>query len=158
MAPRLGVGVETLRRWVNQTRVDSGDRPGTAAGEREEIRKLKRENAELRRANEILKTSVSFFRSGTGPPHHEMIAYIDMYRDRFRGPGLSARVLGQTEGGFPASRGYRAGQDTPLRVTGKSAGNSYYPSSLGSTLITTGCMGGRKMLPHPETLGLGRWA
>lgn len=61
VAPRLGVGVETLRRWVNQTRVDSGDRPGTRTGEREEIRKLKRENAELRRANEILKTASAFF-------------------------------------------------------------------------------------------------
>lgn len=60
-APRLGVAVETLRRWVNQTQVDSGERPGVSTGEREEIRRLKRENAELRRANEILKTASAFF-------------------------------------------------------------------------------------------------
>lgn len=61
VAPRLGISRETLRRWVNQAQVDSGTRPGVSTGEREEIRRLKRENAELRRANEILKTASAFF-------------------------------------------------------------------------------------------------
>ena len=61
VVPKLGVANETLRRWVNQAQVDSGTRPGVSTGEREEIRKLKREVAELRRANEILKTASAFF-------------------------------------------------------------------------------------------------
>lgn len=60
-APRLGIAAETLRRWVNQAQVDSGDRPGVSSEESLEIRRLRRENAELRRANEILKTASAFF-------------------------------------------------------------------------------------------------
>lgn len=61
IAPRLGVARETLRRWVNQALVDEGRRPGVSSEESAEIRRLKRENAELRRANEILKTASAFF-------------------------------------------------------------------------------------------------
>lgn len=59
--PRLGVAAETLRRWVNQAQVDAGDRPGVSTSESQEISRLRRENAELRRANEILKTASAFF-------------------------------------------------------------------------------------------------
>jgi len=61
VASRLGIAAETLRRWNLDARVDAGDRPGVTTGEREEIRRLKRENAELRRANEILKSASAFF-------------------------------------------------------------------------------------------------
>lgn len=61
VAVRLGIAPETLRRWRGAAQVDAGDRPGMTSGEREEIRRLKRENAELRRANEILKTASAFF-------------------------------------------------------------------------------------------------
>ena len=60
-APKLSVAVETLRRWVEQAEVDAGKQPGVRTEAQEEIRKLKRENAELRRANEILKTASAFF-------------------------------------------------------------------------------------------------
>jgi len=60
-APKLGIATETLRRWVEQAEVDTGKRPGVPTDGQEEIRKLKRENAELRRANEILKTASAFF-------------------------------------------------------------------------------------------------
>ena len=50
-----------LRRWVEQAEVDTGKKPGILTDAQEEIRKLKRENAELRRANEILKTASAFF-------------------------------------------------------------------------------------------------
>ena len=62
VASRLGIGSgETLRRWVRQAEVDAGQRPGTSSEESAEIKKLKRENAELRRANEILKAASAFF-------------------------------------------------------------------------------------------------
>lgn len=58
---KLGIGPETLRKWRRRAEVDSGARPGTTSEEHAEIRRLKRENAELRRANEILRTASAFF-------------------------------------------------------------------------------------------------
>jgi transposase len=55
VARLLGVGcAETVRKWVRQGQVDSGSRPGTTTEESAELKRLKRENAELRRANVIL--------------------------------------------------------------------------------------------------------
>ena len=62
VARLLGVGcAETVRKWVRQCQVDSGSRPGTTTEESSELKRLKRENAELRRANAILKTASAFF-------------------------------------------------------------------------------------------------
>ena len=62
VAQRLGIGsAETLRKWYRQAEVDGGRRPGVTSEESAEIRRLKRENAELRRANEILKVASAFF-------------------------------------------------------------------------------------------------
>jgi transposase len=62
VAEKLGVGTgETVRKWVRQAETDGGVRPGTTSEESEELRLLKRENAELKRANEILKAASAFF-------------------------------------------------------------------------------------------------
>jgi transposase len=62
VAELLGVGTpETVRKWVRQGEVDAGARPGTTTEESAEVRRLKRENAELKRANAILKTAAAFF-------------------------------------------------------------------------------------------------
>lgn len=58
---KLGAGPETLRKWKRSFEVDSGVRPGVTSDEHAEIKRLKRENAELRRANEILKSASAFF-------------------------------------------------------------------------------------------------
>ena len=58
---KIGVSSETLRKWVRQAEVDGGQRPGLTSDEAAEIKRLKRENAELRRANEILKAAAVFF-------------------------------------------------------------------------------------------------
>jgi transposase len=64
VAEKLGIGTaETLCKWVRQAEVDAGTRPGVTSEESAEIRRLKRENAELRRANEILKAASAFFAS-----------------------------------------------------------------------------------------------
>lgn len=55
VSKQVGVGKESLRRWVAQAEVDAGDRPGVTTSESAEIRKLKAENHRLREDNEILK-------------------------------------------------------------------------------------------------------
>ena len=50
-----------MRKWVRQAEVDAGQRPGASSDESAEIKRLKREVAELRRANEILKAASAFF-------------------------------------------------------------------------------------------------
>lgn len=62
VARDLGLPSETLRKYVRQLEADEGLRPGLpTSAEREEIKQLKRENFELRRANEILKAASVFF-------------------------------------------------------------------------------------------------
>jgi transposase len=58
----LGIGsAESLRKWVRQAEIDAGARPGVSSDESAELRRLRRENAELKRANEILKAASAFF-------------------------------------------------------------------------------------------------
>ena len=57
VAGLLGMNVETLRLWVHRAQVDAGVRPGTTSEDAEEIKRLKREVAELRRANEMADSS-----------------------------------------------------------------------------------------------------
>lgn len=62
IAAQIGIGSpETLRKWIRQAEVDGGARPGKTTEELAEIRELKKENAELRRANQILKSASAFF-------------------------------------------------------------------------------------------------
>ena len=61
VSKQLGLQRETLRRWVIEAEVEDGVRPGVTKSERERIADLERENRELRRANEILKSAAAFF-------------------------------------------------------------------------------------------------
>jgi transposase len=61
IAVKCGVGGESLRVWVRQARIDAGARAGVTSQESAQIKALRRENAELRRANEILKAASAFF-------------------------------------------------------------------------------------------------
>jgi transposase len=61
IADQLGIHPEALRGWVKKAEVDAGDRPGTASSDAERLAALERENRELRRANQILKSAASFF-------------------------------------------------------------------------------------------------
>src|SRR3954451_11086969 len=61
LGPKLGVGAETLRKWIVQGQVDAGDRTGPTSEELEEIKRLKAEVRDLREANEILKAATIFF-------------------------------------------------------------------------------------------------
>lgn len=68
VAKDLGVGSESLRGWVNQARADAGERTQQLTTlEGEELKRLRGENRELRRANEILKAASVFFASELDP-------------------------------------------------------------------------------------------
>ena len=61
IASKIGCTAETLRKWVRRAEVDSGKRAGLTTDERERLKTLEKENRELKRANEILKTASAFF-------------------------------------------------------------------------------------------------
>jgi transposase len=61
IAGNIGISPETLRRWVRQAERDGGLRPGLTTNERSRMKELERENRELKRADEILKSAAAIF-------------------------------------------------------------------------------------------------
>ena len=61
VARQLGYGEESVRRWVAQAEIDAGTRVGVSTAESAELKRLRQENRELRRANEILQRAAVFF-------------------------------------------------------------------------------------------------
>ena len=99
VAQLLGVGTaETVRKWVRQAEVDAGARPGVTTEESAEIKRLKRENAELRRANEILKAASAFFAAELDRPRSLIVEFIREHADRRR-----ARLTAVCDGGSSRS-------------------------------------------------------
>ncbi len=67
VAESLGVSQESVRRWVQQHQVDTGMIGGVTTEEREEIRRLKSENARLREVNAILRSATIFLAGELDP-------------------------------------------------------------------------------------------
>ena len=61
IAREIGLSDGTLRNWVNQHEIDSGQREGLTTQEKEELRKLRREVKSLRQEKEILRKAAAFF-------------------------------------------------------------------------------------------------
>ena len=61
IATKFGCSTETLRNWVRKEERDSGLRPGVTSSQQEELKTLRREVRELRRANEILRKASAYF-------------------------------------------------------------------------------------------------
>ena len=60
IAGKIGCTSESLRRWVQRAERDQGVRAGPSTEERERLKQLERENRELKRANELLRTASAF--------------------------------------------------------------------------------------------------
>ncbi|MFJ1898742.1 MULTISPECIES: IS3 family transposase [unclassified Streptomyces] len=121
VAQKLGIGsAETLRNWVKREEIDSGQRPGTTSEESAAMKALKRENAELRRANYILKAAAFFLRGRARPATHSLVAFIDGHRARFGSVEPICRVLAEHDCKIAPSTYYaakkRAAQPSARRV------------------------------------------
>ena len=69
VARDLGIHHETLRKWVRKAEADAGVRKDLLSSqERDELTQLRKDNRELRRANEILKAASAFFAAELDPP------------------------------------------------------------------------------------------
>ena len=66
IAGRLGVNPETLRLWKKRADVNTGVAPGTTSEAQAEIKRLKKQIAELEKANEILRSASVFFATELG--------------------------------------------------------------------------------------------
>ena len=107
VARQLGIGKESVRRWVRQAEVDSGLRPGTISQESEEIKKLKAENRRLREDVAILKAATTLLRGGTRPPQPLIMGFIDTMRAEGHAVESICRVL-REQGCQIAARTYRS--------------------------------------------------
>lgn len=115
-APKLGNALKSLRHWYEQSLVDTRQRPGPTREEHEEIKRLKRENAELKRANKVLKLASTFFRNRTRLSRDQMIMFIDEYSDSYSVEFLCRVLCEHLEGGYLTSRGNRAAKPRPPRA------------------------------------------
>jgi transposase len=67
LSREFGPSVQTIRNWVKQADLDEGRRAdGVTSAEREELRRLRRENRRLREEREILKKAAAWFAGETG--------------------------------------------------------------------------------------------
>ena len=61
VAKDLGVSLETLRNWVNQAKIDRGEKEGLTTEERAELTRLRKENKTLRMERDLLKKATAYF-------------------------------------------------------------------------------------------------
>lgn len=94
VARLLGIGTpERVRKWVRQAEVDTGRRPGATTEESAELKRLRRENAELKGANAILKAASTCSRpSSTGHTTERGVHPHPPGPPRSGGPGVGRRA------------------------------------------------------------------
>jgi len=107
---QLGIGTESLRSWVKRVGVEAGTVGGMTDARQAELKELRKEVRELRRANAILQDAATnppgshhFFRVGGRPSTAVTVAFIDAHRDRFPVAAI-CRVLELPERTFYAAK------------------------------------------------------
>ena len=88
MGPKLGVGPETLRKWMLQAQVDAEHRPVSDSAELQHIRRLRGRDPRSEGSQRDLEGRFDFLREGTRPSPPLICAFIDARC----GPGLRGRV------------------------------------------------------------------
>jgi transposase len=123
VSDKIGASAETVRKWVRRAEVDGGQRPGLTSEEAAEIKRLRREVAELRRANEILKAAAAFFGPSSTGHRSSRELHRRAQRPHRRRASLGGRVdlPGPVPAGHPGrSSDVLRGQD-PAAVAAGSA-------------------------------------
>ena len=69
VSARLGMTAETLRKWIRQSEVDSGQKPGLSTESAQELRELRVKCRELEQTIEVLKAATTFFARECDPLH-----------------------------------------------------------------------------------------
>jgi transposase-like protein len=94
LAKELGISDVTLRNWIKQERAERGERPGgLSSDEREELKRLRDENAELRMEREILAKGGRLLREGERRAVGEAFSFIAAEKANYR-VAVLCRVLG----------------------------------------------------------------
>lgn len=138
-----GIAPESLRRWRDQSDATVAEETRQSAEDAmAELRRLRAENAELRRANEILTTASAFFFRGRARPDTAlMAAYIDEHESRFKVGPICGVLSESLDCGFLTPRGcrmletrpvsrMRAGHEAPARDSSRSARISSWPCTV----------------------------
>ncbi len=107
LGPKLGVGAETLRRWIVQAPVDGGVRSGPTSEKLAEIKRLRVEVRDRKEANEILQAAFDFLRGGARPSSPLICGFIDAQRVVGHRVELICRVLHE-QGLAVTPRSYRS--------------------------------------------------
>ncbi|MFW6598937.1 IS3 family transposase [Microlunatus sp. Y2014] len=150
VARQLGIGKESVRRWVRQAEVDSGLRPGLTSTENEEIKKLKAENRRLREDVAILRAATFFLRGGARPPQPLIMGFIDTMREQGHAVESICRVL-REQGCQVAARTYRAWKRAHLRIAAQTITDAIVEDKIRDLAWTIDERDGRRKLT-PEGL------
>ncbi|MEJ7648252.1 MAG: IS3 family transposase [Nakamurella sp.] len=147
VAKQLGVGGESVRRWLIQADVDDGNREGITTKELEEIRKLKAENKRLREDVAILKAATNFLRGGTRPPQPLIMGFIDSLRSEGHAVESICRVLREQDCQI-AARTYRSWHRTGRAVAARTITDATVVDAIRDSAWAAGRDGRRQLTPE----------
>jgi transposase len=92
IAGKIGCSTHTLMDWVKKADINAARSSGVSSELAERMKALKRENRELRQANELLRKASAYCGGGARPPVQKMIAFIDDHRQAVEPRHGKARV------------------------------------------------------------------
>ncbi|MGE9783436.1 IS3 family transposase [Janibacter sp. G368] len=147
VAKQVGVGKESVRRWVIQADVDAGRREGTTSEESAEIKRLKAENRRLREDVAVLKAATNFLRGGTRPPQPLIVGFIDAMRSQGHAVESVCRVL-REQGCQIAARTYRSWKSSNRAVAARTISDAHVMDAVREIAWSLDRHGRRKLTPE----------